>query len=296
MQTGEIWFILPRVGKFVHKLNEMSVLLADTHAHLDLQELASDQAAVLSRAREAGVAIIINIATGLEDSPQVLHTARRHPGVFAALGVHPHGVGALQDNDLDSLAPLMQDPKVVAVGEIGLDFYRRRSPEEAQKYWFRRQLEFAGAHQKPVVVHTREATAATLEILREYRGRLPGGVMHCFGGSLNEAQSFLDLGLYISFSGTLTYPKAGPLREVARQLPLNRLLLETDCPYLPPQPWRGKRNEPAYVTATARQLAEIRGLALEEVAEQTWKNTLAAFGLEAKIEKELALQNLRKKD
>ncbi len=257
----------------------MSLQLADSHAHLDLEELAPDQEAVLRRAREAGVALIINIATGLADSPQVLRTARQYPEVFAALGVHPHGAGNLKESDLEALAPLMADPKVVAVGEIGLDFYRRRSPEETQKYWFRRQLAFASEHLRPVVVHTREATAATLEILQEHRSRLVGGVMHCFTGSLPEALAFLDLGMFISFSGTLTYPKAGPLRDVAKQLPLDRLLVETDCPYLPPQPWRGKRNEPAYVAATARQLAEIRGLTLEEVAARTWRNTLTAFGI-----------------
>jgi TatD DNase family protein len=265
----------------------MSLRLADSHAHLDLEELAPEQDEVLRRAREAGVPLVINVATGLTDSPQVLRTARKYPGVFAALGVHPHGAATLKEPDLEALAPLMADPKVVAIGEIGLDFYRRRSPEEAQKYWFRRQLEFASEHRRPVVVHTREATAATLEILKEHQGRLVGGVMHCFAGNLAEALAFLDLGLFISFSGTLTYPKAGPLREVAGKLPLDRLLVETDCPYLPPQPWRGKRNEPAYVTATARQLAEIRGLALEELAAQTWNNTLAAFGLAEKIKKAL---------
>ena len=141
-------------------------------------------------------------------------------------------------------------------------------------------MAFAVAHHKVAVIHTREATPVTLSILREYRGRIKGGVMHCFGGSLTEAHAFLDLGFYLSFSGTLTYPKAGGLRQVAEKAPLDRILVETDCPYLPPQPWRGKRNEPAYVVATARQLADIRGLTLEEVAAHTWDNTLAAFGLE----------------
>jgi TatD DNase family protein len=265
----------------------MSLRLADSHAHLDLPELAPDREAVLGRAREAGVTVIINVATGLRDAPQVLHTARMHPGVFAVLGVHPHGAGALKAGDLEALTPLVADPKVVAVGEIGLDFYRRRSPEESQKYWFRRQLEFAFEHRLPVVVHTREATAATLQILQDHRHRLTGGVMHCFAGTLTEALAFLDLGLFISFSGTLTYPKAGPLRQLAEKLPLDRLLVETDCPYLPPQPWRGKRNEPAYVAATARQLADVRGLPLEEVAAATWRNTLAAFGLADKLAAEL---------
>ncbi len=258
----------------------MSIRLADSHAHLDLEELATDQVAVLRRAREAGVTLIINVATGLGDARQVLHTARQYPGVYAAIGVHPHGAGSLKEADLEVLAQLAAEPEVVALGEIGLDFYRRRSPEEVQQDWFRRQLELAVHLRRPVVVHTREATPVTLKILREYRARLWGGVMHCFGGSLAEAQDFLDLGLFLSFSGTLTYPKAGPLREVAQKVPLDRILVETDCPYLPPQPWRGKRNEPAYVVATARLLAEVRGLPLDEVAAQTWRNTLQVFGLE----------------
>jgi TatD DNase family protein len=258
----------------------MSIRLADSHAHLDLEDHFPDQAAVLRRAREAGVRLVINVATGLNDAPQVIATARTSPGIAAIIGVHPHGAGAMTDADLAALAPLAADPKVVAIGEIGLDFYRRHSPEEIQQYWFRRQLDFAVAHKKVVVIHTREATDVTLAILREYRGRLAGGVMHCFGGSLTEAHAFLDLGFYLSFSGTLTYPKAGPLREVAQHVPLDRILVETDCPYLPPQPWRGRRNEPAYMVATAKQVADLRGLSLEEVAAATWENTLAVFGLE----------------
>jgi TatD DNase family protein len=265
--------------EIVHKLEDMSIRLADSHAHLDLEEHFPDQAAVLDRARQAGVDLVINVAVGLSDAPQVITTAQKTPGIVAVIGVHPHGAGAMTETDLEALDALATDPQVVAIGEIGLDFYRRRSPEEVQQYWFRRQLEFALAHKKPVVIHTREATSVTLSILRDYRGQMSGGVMHCFGGSLDEAHAFLDLGFYLSFSGTLTYPKAGPLRQVAQHLPLDRILVETDCPYLPPQPWRGKRNEPAYVVATARQLADIRGLALEEVATHTWANTLAVFGL-----------------
>ena len=265
--------------EIVHKLENMSIRLADSHAHLDLEDHFPDQAAVLRRAREAGVHLVINVATGLIDAPQVIETARHCPGVAAIIGVHPHGAGAMTEADLAALAPLAADSKVVAIGEIGLDFYRRRSPEEVQQYWFRRQLDFAVALKKVVVIHTREATDVTLSILKEYRGRLAGGVMHCFGGSLTEAHAFLDLGFYLSFSGTLTYPKAGPLREVAKEVPLDRVLVETDCPYLPPQPWRGKRNEPAYVVATAKQLADSRGISLEEVAAATWANTMAVFGL-----------------
>jgi TatD DNase family protein len=266
--------------KIVHKLEAMSIRFADSHAHLDLEDHFPDQEAVLHRARQAGVLLVVNVATGITDAPQVIHTARQAPGLVAVIGVHPHGAGAMTDVDLEALASWVADPKVVAIGEIGLDFYRRRSPEEVQQHWFRRQLELAIACRKVVVIHTREATPVTLSILREYRGRLSGAVMHCFDGSLAEARAFLDLGFYLSFSGTLTYPKAGMLRQVAGEAPLDRILVETDCPYLPPQPWRGKRNEPSYVVATARQLAEIRGLTLEEVAAHTWENTLAVFGLE----------------
>lgn len=258
----------------------MTVLLADTHAHLDLPEILPDQDAVLRRAREAGVSLIINVGIGLENSRRVLATARKHIGLRATVGIHPHAAASLKEGDLEALTPLAADPLVVAVGEIGLDFYRRRSPEKTQKHWFRRQLEWASALGKIVVIHTREATADTLKILQEARSQLPGGVMHCFGGSWPEARSFLDLGFYLSFAGPLTYPKAGALREVAGKTPLDRILLETDCPYLTPQPWRGKRNEPAYVVATARQLAEVRGLSLEEAARATWENSLRAFGLE----------------
>jgi len=266
--------------EIVHKLEDMSIRLADSHAHLDLEDHFPDQAAVLRRAREAGVLLVINVATGLADAPQVIATARTSPGIVAVIGVHPHGAGAMTDQDLAALDSLAADPKVVAIGEIGLDFYRRRSPEAIQQRWFRRQLDFAIAHKKIVVIHTREATPVTLSILREYRGQIPGGVMHCFDGSPAEAHAFLDLGFYLSFSGPLTYPKAGPLRQVAQQVPLDRILVETDCPYLAPQPWRGKRNEPAYVVATAQQLADLRGLSLEEVAAATWANTLAVFGFE----------------
>ncbi len=236
----------------------------------------------MNRAREAGVGLIINIGIGLQNSHQVVETAHRYHEVFAAVGVHPHAVAALTARDLEALAPVALDERVVAIGEIGLDFYRRRSPEEEQRYWFRQFLEWAVSLKKAVVVHTREATADTLQILRDYSSRLVGGVMHCFSGSLEEAYHFLDLGFYLSFSGVLTYPPAEPLRQVARQLPLDRVLMETDCPYLAPQPWRGKRNEPAYVTATAQTLAKLHGLSLEEVAHRTYGNTLSAFNLVGK--------------
>ncbi len=268
--------------KFVHYHIFMTFRLADAHAHLDEPQLQDQKEAVLRRAREAGVHLIVNVGIGRENSRRVIETASRYPEVYATVGVHPHGVAALNQGDLETLAQLAAHPKVVAVGEIGLDFYRRRSPEKVQEHWFREQLAWAHELGKIVVIHTRDATSATLQILRESRRYLLGGIMHCFLGNLTEAQAFLDLGFFLSFSGVLTFPKAEPLRQVARRLPLDRLLVETDCPYLAPQPWRGKRNEPAYVTATAETLAQLHGLSLEEAARRTWQNTLTAFGLDGK--------------
>ena len=270
--------------KFVHYHLFMSFRLADAHAHLDEPQLRNQKEAVLSRAREAGVSLIVNVGIGQENSRRVVETAAHYAEVFATVGVHPHGAASLHQDDLKILAHLAAQPKVVAVGEIGLDFYRRRSPEKVQEHWFREQLALAHSLGKPVVIHTREATAATLKILQEGRRHVLGGVMHCFQGNLEEARAFLDLGFFLSFSGVLTFPKAEPLRQVARRLPLDRVLVETDCPYLAPQPWRGKVNEPAYVTATAATLAQLHSLSLEETAHLTWQNTLAAFWLDGKGE------------
>jgi TatD DNase family protein len=262
----------------------MSFHLADAHAHLDEPQLRNQKEAVLSRAREAGVSLIVNVGIGQESSRQVVETAARYAEVFATVGVHPHGAASVHQDDLKNLAQLAAHPKVVAVGEIGLDFYRRRSPEKVQEHWFREQLALAHTLGKPVVIHTREATAATLKILQEGRHYLLGGIMHCFQGNLEEAHAFLDLGFFLSFSGVLTFPKAEPLRQVAKRIPLDRVLIETDCPYLAPQPWRGQVNEPAYVTATAATLAQLHGISTEEAARLTWQNTLAAFWLDGKRE------------
>jgi TatD DNase family protein len=268
--------------KFVHNHLAMTSLLADAHAHLDEPQLRDQKEAVLRRAREAGVKLIVNVGIGRENSRRVVETADRYPEVFATVGVHPHGVAALTPKDLEALTYLASHPKVVAVGEIGLDFYRRRSPEKVQEHWFREQLAWAHELGKIVVIHTRDATAATLRLLRESRRHLLGGVMHCFLGNLDEARAFLDLGFYLSFSGVLTFPKAEPLRQMVRRLPLDRILVETDCPYLAPQPWRGKLNEPAYLTATVATLAQLHGLTPEETARLTCRNTLAAYSLDGK--------------
>lgn len=259
------------------------IRLADAHTHLDMPEYAADQALVIQQAREAGVGRIINVGISLKNSQQVIATARKYPWIFATVGVHPHGAAGVTRDTLDAIANLLPDPRVVALGEIGLDFYRRRAPEEVQETVFRHFLDVAVSQAKPVIIHTREATPTTLKILSEYAQRLHGGVMHCFSGDYAEAKAFLNLGLDISFSGVLTYPNAKPLHEAARRLPLERLLIETDAPYLAPQPRRGKRNEPGYVRFTANALAELKNLPLETVAAQTWANTCRLFGLDGDL-------------
>ncbi len=256
-----------------------AIRLADAHTHLDMPEYADDQSQIIEQARHAGIGLIINVGISLKNSRQVIATARKYPWIFATVGVHPHGAAGVTEAVCTSIAGLLQDPRVVALGEIGLDFYRHRSPAEVQERWFRRFLDLAVSLQKPVIIHTRDATETTLTILREYRQKLHGGVMHCFSGTYEEARAFLDLGLEISFSGVLTYPNAKPLQEAARRLPLERLLIETDAPYLSPQPRRGKRNEPGYVLFTAQTLAELKNLPLETIAAQTWTNTCKLFGI-----------------
>ena len=264
---------------------------ADAHAHLNMPEYAADQKEIIHQAWEAGVRLIINVGISLPNSQEVLATAREYPWIYATAGVHPHGADRVTPAVLSAVAALLADPKVVALGEIGLDFYRRRSPAAVQEETFRQFLELARQHRKPVVIHTREATDRTLAILREYHQHLVGGVMHCFSGTYEEAVAFLNLGLDISFSGVLTYPNAKPLQEAARRLPLDRLLIETDAPYLSPQPRRGRRNEPGFVRFTAQALADIRGQALEAVALQTWANTCRVFGINNR-----ALQGQRSPD
>jgi TatD DNase family protein len=255
------------------------IRLADAHTHLDMPEYATDQDYVIEQARLAGVGLIINVGISLKNSHQVIATARKYPWIFATVAVHPHGAAGVTEDVLTSIADLLSDPQVVALGEIGLDFYRHRAPAEVQERVFRRFLDLAVSHHKPVIIHTRDATNHTLTILREYREKLPGGVMHCFSGSYDEARAFLDLGLDISFSGVLTYPNAKSLQDVARRLPLERLLIETDAPYLSPQPRRGKRNEPGYVRFTAQTLADLQNLPLTTVAAQTLTNTCRLFGI-----------------
>ncbi len=250
----------------------------DTHAHLSDRSFADDLEACLSRASEAGVVAVLTVGSDLPSSEQAVALADRYPEVYAAVGIHPHEAASVGPSHFDRLAELLRQPKVVAVGETGLDFHRNLAPRPVAESVFRQHLAIAQEVGLPVIVHAREAHQAALDILQAMPDR-PAAVLHCFDGSLAAAQRALDLGLFISFTGSLTFPSAGELREVAARLPLRRLMVETDCPYLAPQPWRGKRNEPAYVVAVAQVLAELHGLTLEEVGRITTETATEFFRL-----------------
>ena len=281
-------------------------MLIDTHAHLDFPEFAGDLEAVLSRAKEAGVSRIIAIGTTLHSSRAAINFAEQHSEIYAVVGIHPTSVSEEREDFLSELQQLAEHPKVVAIGETGLDYHRlpssRRKQEisettfgaastetiesdlrddaeiAAQSVAFEQQLELAATKMKNVVIHQRDAWADTLKILRPYSAHVHG-VFHCFSGSLEEAQEVIELGHYISFTGIVTFKNAVDLRSTAASLPIDRIMIETDAPYLAPVPHRGKRCEPAFVRDTATALAEIRNLTLEYFSAQTTKNAERFFGL-----------------
>lgn len=254
--------------------------LFDTHVHLHVPEYADDLEAVLERARAAGVRGMVTVGTDRETNAAAVALAARWPDVHATVGIHPHDAGEATEADFAEVERLARGlPKVVALGEMGLDFYRNLSPPDRQEEVFRRQLALARAVGKPVVVHCRDAHAETLAILQGERVRDVGGVMHCFSGDVEVARRCLDLGLMISLAGPVTYKNARALPEVARFVPEDRLVLETDCPFLPPQPHRGRRNEPAYVAIIAGRVAALRGMDDEALGEVVTRNAAALFRL-----------------
>ena len=242
--------------------------LVDSHCHLDDEKFDADRAQVIERALAAGVETMMAIGTGGE-LDVAIQQAERYPFIYATIGVHPHDAAKATPDTFARLRDLAAHPKVLAIGEIGLDYHYDFSPRDVQRSVFERQLELAAEFGKPIVIHTREAWEDTMAQVTS----LPhGGIMHCFTGDAAQAQQALDLGFHLSFGGVLTFPKAESLREAARIVPEDRLLVETDCPYLAPVPHRGKRNEPAFVVDTARRLADVRGVTPETIAECTTRN------------------------
>ncbi|WAH39096.1 TatD family hydrolase [Alicyclobacillus dauci] len=252
-------------------------MLFDTHCHLMDEQFVDDLDDVLSRARQEGVTRIVIPAVDVPTAHRAIAIAEANPGVYAAVGVHPEAAKDVPAEDFAEVERLAQHPKVVAIGEIGLDYYWDAAPRPEQQSVMRRQVEIAKRVQLPIIVHNRESTADIVELLKDSGASQVRGVMHCFSETLDVAKECMELGFYISFGGPVTFKKADDVREVAANIPADRLLVETDSPYLTPHPFRGKRNEPARVRLVAEKLAEIRGVSLSELAAQTTSNALELF-------------------
>jgi TatD DNase family protein len=265
--------------------------LFDSHTHLQEREYDADRREVIERAREAGLAGMLVLGLDVASSERAIALAQVERGVFAAAGCHPHNAGEMDETSLARLAELARDPRVVCVGEIGLDFYRNLSPRERQIEIFERQLEIAADVSKPVAVHCRDAQEALLPIVEAWSKRVGGrfagggalGVMHYFSGGVEMAARCVELGFLISVHTSITYPKSERLADVARALPLGALVAETDSPYGTPQSKRGQRNEPAYVIEAVERIAELRGEPVERVAEATTENALRLLGVSAAV-------------
>jgi len=260
-------------------------MLIDSHCHLQFPQFRADRPQVLERAWQADLSAVVMVGTDAEDSRQAVALAQSDQRLFACVGCHPHGAAALDEAGRAALRSLASSPKAVAIGEIGLDFYRNLSPPDEQRAVFQEMLDLAGELTLPVVIHARQADEETFAILsrwaenvRHSRG-VPLGVLHCFSGDLTLALRYRELGFLISLAGTVTYPNAGRLATVAAGLPLDAILVETDAPYLAPQDHRGRRNEPAYLEKTVARIAELRGHSPREVAERTAANAIALFRL-----------------
>jgi TatD DNase family protein len=259
----------------------MPVPLIDSHCHLDEARFDADREQVIARALAAGVTRMVTIGAsgGVQANYDATAIAARHDGIFATVGIHPHEASMVSPEVIEELGRLARAPKVVAIGETGLDYYYDHSPRPVQCEVFRQFIQLARMLRLPIVVHLRDAYEEALTILREESATEVGGVIHCFSGDRAQAKSFLDLAFDISFSGVVTFKNADELRAVVRMVPADRFLVETDAPYLAPIPYRGKRNEPAYVVHTAAAVAEARGQALEEIAAMSRTNTERRFKL-----------------
>jgi TatD DNase family protein len=261
-------------------------MLVDSHCHLDFPDFSAELDAIVARARGAGVGRIVTISTRVKRHAQIFAIAEKFPEVFCSVGTHPHYSDQELEIDAARLIAISKHPKVVAIGEAGLDYFRNNSPREAQAQSFRQHIQAARETKLPLVIHSRDCDADMAQILREESGKgaFPA-VLHCFTGGRDLAFAAMDQGHYVSFTGILTFKNSDALREVAAALPLDRILVETDAPYLAPLPYRGKRNEPAYVAETAKVLADVRGVSADEIACQTTENFFRLFN---KVPRKLA--------
>lgn len=251
--------------------------LVDAHGHIT-HDCYDDIEEVIERAKEAGVDRIVCSAFNLSSSKEAVELSKRFPGVFANVGFHPENTNEIESDSLAEIEKLAKEKKVVAIGEIGLDYHSEGFDKSLQKEYFEKQIDLANRLGKPIVVHSREAMGDTIEVLKKHPP-LSGGLLHCFSGSVESAKILLDLGFYFSVGGVVTFKNAKSLPDVVKFLPLDRILLETDCPYLTPMPFRGKRNEPKNVVYVADEIARLKGVSIEEVARATTENAERLFGL-----------------
>lgn len=253
-------------------------MIFDTHTHYDAEQFDKDRVELLSSMREHNVGFILNVGATLDGCKSSVKFARKYSFMYAAVGVHPDEVGALNDETFAWMEELLLDEKTVAVGEIGLDYYWDNEPREVQKEWFIRQLELARKHDLPVCIHSRDAAEDTLNVMREYAKGLRG-VIHCFSYSPEIAKEYVKNGFYIGVGGVVTFKNGKKMKEVVKTTPIERILLETDCPYLAPEPYRGKRNSSIYLDRVAEEIGQLKGMTANEVIEATEQNAKTLFGI-----------------
>jgi len=258
---------------------EQKILLFDTHAHYDDERFDEDRHQLIESLNAKGVGYVVNIAADMESAKKSIELAEKYSFIYAAVGVHPHSADEVNEKNLEILAEYARNSKVKAIGEIGLDYYYDNSPRDIQKRAFNMQLELASMLKLPVIIHDRDAHEDSMNIIKEKRASLSYGVFHCFSGSVEMAKELIEMDFYISVGGPLTFKNSRKLPDVVRYVPLDRLLIETDCPYLAPEPHRGKRNDSGYMYLVAQKIAEIKGLSFDEVAAATTDNAKKFFGI-----------------
>lgn len=252
-------------------------MIFESHGHYDDKQFASDREAVIKKMIEAGVGCIINVGSSMNSSRKSLELAKSYEIIYTSVGVHPHDVLDMKEEDLEILLAMTAFNKVVAIGEIGLDYYYDKGMKEIQKLWFRQQIKLAISLDLPMIIHSREASEDTFQILLSSKGEKVGGVIHCFSGSVEMAKRYVDLGYYIGIGGVVTFKNAEKLKAVVKEVPIERILIETDAPYLTPTPYRGKRNDSSYLTYIIKEISSIKGIPEEEVETITWDNGKRLF-------------------
>ena len=254
-------------------------MLFDSHAHLNDERFDEDREELISSLQEKGVDLVVNPGACIKTSIESVELANKYDFIYAAVGVHPHDVGDLDDTAIDTLRKLAtENEKVVAIGEIGLDYYYDNYPRDIQQKWFIKQIELANELKLPIIIHDRDAHGDTLEIIKKYKSPEIGCVLHCYSGSVELAREYVKMGCFISLSGTVTFKNNKKTKEVAREIPLDRLFIETDSPYMAPEPHRGKRNDPSLVAFVADKIAQEKGISYEKVCEATKENAKRLFG------------------